>query len=66
MKVIKRKNLPANLPVIHTLFSLLALDYWNAPQWLYGAVAVVLFIAWVASIYSIIKEEQTDIFNQKN
>lgn len=61
MKVIKRNNLPKKLPVIGTLVMFLALDYWNAPQWLLGAMVILCILIWCAIIYSIVKDEEVDL-----
>lgn len=63
MKVIKRSNLPKKLPVIGTLVMFLALDYWNAPQWLLGAMGILYLLIWCVIIISIIKEEEVDLFD---
>lgn len=63
MKVIKRNNLPKKLPVIGTLVMFLALDYWNAPQWLLGAMGILYLLIWCVIIISIIKEEEVDLFD---
>jgi len=36
MKVLKRSNLPTRLPLWQSVTCLLALEHWNAPEWLYG------------------------------
>lgn len=61
MKVIKRSNLPKKLPVIGTLVMFLALDYWNAPQWLLGAMVILCILIWCVTIISIIKDEEVDL-----
>lgn len=63
MKVIKRNNLPKKLPVIGTLVMFLALDYWNAPQWLLGAMVILCVLIWCTTIISIIKDEEVDLFD---
>lgn len=65
-KVISRKNLPTKPPTIATVVAILALDYWNAPQWLWGALGVVFVIIWVAWIVQMFQEKQFDIFKDKS
>jgi hypothetical protein len=64
-KVISRKNLPTGLPVTKTILFLMALDYYKAPQWLFGAVGCFLILGWIVSIGSMFQERQTDIFEEK-
>lgn len=61
MKVIRRNNLPKKLPVIGTLVMFLALDHWNAPQWLLGAMVILCIMIWCATIYSMVKDEEVDL-----
>lgn len=63
-KVIKSVDLPSKLPVFPTLTTILALDYWNAPQWLWGALGFLFIIAWVAAIIRIITDVEVDIFEK--
>lgn len=62
-KVINNKNLPIKFPVLATVVYATALDYWGAPQWVWGAVGLLTVIAWVGAIIVKVKEEeQEDIF----
>jgi hypothetical protein len=64
-KVIKSKNLPTRLPLWQTITTLLALDYWNAPQWLWGVLATVFLIVWGVGVAGLISEDSVDIFKDK-
>ena len=64
-KVIASKNFPARLPVVPTLVIGISLDYWNAPEWLWGAIGFLVLLAWVGSIYEIATREEVDIFENK-
>lgn len=66
MKVIHTKNLPARLPIVPMVVCWLALDHWNAPQWLYGVFAALFGIVVIAFFISKHKEEDVDIFKDKN
>ena len=66
MKVISNKNLPVRLPISTTIVAIMALDYWNANQFLYGGVLTILAIGWIAAIYGICKQKQTDIFDKQD
>jgi hypothetical protein len=66
MKVIKRSNIPTRLPVWQSLITILSLDYWKAPDWIYVIFAIFFIILWTSSIIMIIKEKQVDIFKNKN
>ena len=62
-KVISSKNLPTRSPILSTLVYVLALSYWNAPQWVWGAIGVLLLIIWVTWIASWFLEEDIDIMS---
>jgi hypothetical protein len=57
-KVIKSKYLPTHLPVASTLLYIIALDYWNAPQWVWGVVVTLLSMNWLLVIYNKFTEEE--------
>lgn len=59
---ISRKNLPWKNPLWVTLVSWMALDHWNAPDWCYGAVGVLMLLFWVGFIASFFTDEAVDIF----
>jgi hypothetical protein len=64
-KVIKAANLPARLPIFQTVVVSLALDYYDAPPWLRGAVWALMLLWWIACgvmIFAI--EEPTDLLNE--
>ena len=62
MRKIHRKNLPTKLPITQTLTVFLAMDYWNAPEWVFGIVCFSASIIWVATIYSIATQKLEDVF----
>ena len=66
IKVIKRSNIPTSVPLMQTVFCLLALDYWDAPQWIWGAMGFLLLILWTGAIIQALKQRQVDIFNEKS
>jgi hypothetical protein len=62
-KVINSKNLPSRMPLLGTIVYATALDYWNAPQWAWGAVGLLIVVAWIGWIVAKVREEeQDDIF----
>jgi len=63
-KVISRLNIPSTLPLYSTITVALALDYWNATEWVIGAVGVIFIVFWISSIKNIIIEKDIDIFNE--
>ncbi len=65
-KKIDRKNLPAKLPVTSTIVAIMAMDYWNAAEWIWGAVVIVGLIIWIACLWSVSNENNIDIFKNKN
>lgn len=60
-KVISLNNLPVKLPLFQTLVTALALDYWNAPQWLWGALGLLFLVVWIYAIVARVNQEETDI-----
>ena len=60
-KVIKRKYLPSRSPLASSIVYLLALEYWNAPQWAWGCVCFLIILVWVNFIISFFSEEGIDI-----
>ena len=62
-KVIKSKYLPTRLPVASTLTFVIALDYWNAPQWGWGVMLTLLSIAWISIIYNKFTEEEIELID---
>lgn len=65
VKVVSNKNLPARLPFFRSLTVALAIDYWNAPAWLVGAVTTFMVIYWIVSIVTIGLSDQVEIFKDK-
>jgi hypothetical protein len=61
-KVITYRNLPAYLPITRTLVALLALDYWGAPQWLWGVVVFIVALDWAKQLYLFTIEDTVNIF----
>ena len=64
MRKIHRKNLPTRLPITQTLTIFLAMDYWNAPEWLFGVICFSAAIIWAAAIYSISTQKTEDVFTK--
>jgi hypothetical protein len=64
MKVLSIKNLPSRLPFLHTVLYFLALDYWQAPQWLWGVLGAVLVFMWISAVYSLLTQDQVDVLNK--
>ena len=64
MRKIHRKNLPTRLPITPTLTIFLAMDYWNAPEWVFGIVCFSAAIIWAAAIYSISTQKTEDVFTK--
>lgn len=65
-KVISKKNLPTRSPILATVVYVLAMDYWNAPQWLWGAVGLLLVFIWIAWIVSFFNQDEIDIMSKWN
>lgn len=66
INVIKGSNLPSRLPLAQTVLYILALDYWNAPQWAWGVVLTILGLGWIAILVKkFLQEVDIDIFASK-
>lgn len=62
MKVISRKQIPASPHLSwKALTAFLALDHFNAPGWLWGAVGCLFALALIGYIYEWCKEKETYI-----
>lgn len=66
MKVISRTNLPVKMPVMNTVITVLAFDYWNAPQWLWGIMGVVCLGVWIYVLVRFKIEKAIDIINKSD
>lgn len=62
-KVISRKNLPNKMPVTFTIVCFLAMDYWGAPQWLFGAIGLLVLLLWIGFFYSLVNNDEVDLFD---
>ena len=62
-KVISNKNLPVRSPIMATVVYATALSYWDAPEWLWGALGILMFIIWVGWIIGITLQENIEIFD---
>jgi len=60
-KVINRKQLPTKLPLTSTLLAILMMDYYSAPQWVWGVVITLLSVLWVYCLYAIVTDEDVEI-----
>ena len=52
------------MPFVGTIVYVTALDYWNAPQWLLGAVGLLLLIGWIGFIVARVNEEDVEIMSK--
>lgn len=62
-KKIARSNLPVKFPIQLTVVVALALDYWNAPEWLIGAVSLLMVFLWIGVIKEVWEKEDVDLLN---
>ena len=65
-KVISSKNLPNRSPIMATVVYATALSYWNAPEWLWGALGILMAIIWIAWILGFAATESVDIFSTES
>lgn len=45
-----------------TLFYYLCLEYWKAPEWLYGVYYTIFAIVWIIVIWQTVIQKNIDIF----
>lgn len=64
-KVVSIENLPVQVPVFNSLTLWLALDHWNAPQYMYYALVIFTTIMWTSSIRKIVNQRQINIFKDE-
>ena len=68
MKVIGRKQIQKRLPLTEAVVTYLALEHFNAPEWLYGALGL-FFILVLADVFLSWKNEdvvEIDFDSNKN
>ena len=63
-KVISNSNLPSKLPIWSSITAALALDYWNAPEWMIGAVGLFFIVTWILMIIDMATQEKVDVFEE--
>lgn len=64
-KVISRQNMPTRIPLVSALVVYLALEHFNSPEWLYGALGVLFLAAFISSFVRLWRESQVDLFGEK-
>jgi len=64
-KVISYSNLPTKLPLTGTIAIAVALDYYNAPNWLKVILYSYLTMIWIFKIIKVTKEKEVDLFKKK-
>ena len=62
-KVIKRSNLPTNLPIGGSALWFTVLHYWKAPEWLWGAFGLIFLVMWTVSVWLRLTEDKIDLLN---
>lgn len=64
-KIIAYTNFKTKNPLWETAITVMMLDYWEAPQWLWGVVGCLWFLLWVLWIVGFWTEEEVDVFKEK-
>lgn len=64
-KVIHRSILPSKVPMAATVTYITALDYWNAPQWMWFIMVIFLVASWANAIIHMNDDEGVNIFEDK-
>lgn len=63
-KVISPNHLPTKIPLIAGLVLWLALDHWNAPEWVYWVVASIIGLISVLSVYRLITDKYINVTDE--
>lgn len=65
--VIDERNMPRKAPVNITLILVVAIRAFNAPQWAWGAIGVVIAALWFKYVRDIVlyKERDVNIFRKQ-
>lgn len=68
IKVIKRDQMPANpfRVIVLMMAAYLFLERVKAPEWVYGAVGLLLGLALIGSCVRAIRQEEVDVFDPSN
>ena len=61
-KVLSYSNLPSRLPVLHTVVLYILLDFYDAREWVWGVVGVIMCLVWISSAVSLFVTTRVDIF----
>ena len=65
-KIISINNLPKRMPLVGTVAYITALDHYNSPMWLVGAIGLLIVLAWLLWIVHLLEEKkEIDIFQDK-
>ena len=64
-RVIKRSNLPMSSPIMSGLVMYLALDKWNVPGWVWGAVGLLYLKLLIGWIVETIRQKDVDILQNE-
>ena len=56
------KNTPSKAPITFSLVLYLCMDKWNAPEWLWGVVGVIMIIIWIVILIDIYNDVRIDLF----
>ena len=64
--VIKRENIGSRSPIVVGLVFYLALDKWNAPEWVWGFVGLIFLLLLVNFIADKFNTTEVDIFSDKD
>lgn len=63
-KTIKYSNIPTSLPLTPTATLYLLMDKFHSPQWLWGAIGLLVLVVWISAIYNIATEESVDVISK--
>lgn len=64
-KVIHPSNLPMRPPFLFTGLAYILMDYYEAPDWVFGSVGLFLVLLWIIWVIDVINREHIDVLNKE-
>jgi hypothetical protein len=62
---IARSSIATALPIQNSVLAYFIMDYYKAPEFVWGIIITLFSIIWIACIYGVITEERIDVFEEE-
>jgi hypothetical protein len=62
---ISRSSIATVLPVQNSALAYFIMDYYKAPEFVWGIIITLFSIIWIACIYEMATEERIDVFEEE-